>query len=85
MKTVVIMLKDHPKDCVEMYVSRRSKFVHMGLDVPLSKIDTSELFVRDSENFWNKKKTDDKFKFVEPYLTNCTRYKYDYIIFEKNY
>ena len=90
MKTSVIMLKnslkkDHPEVCVEMYVLRRSKFVHMGPDVPLSKIHNSELFVRDIENFWNKKKTDDKFKFVEPYLTNCTRCKYDYIILKKNF
>ena len=39
MKTFLIMLqnslkKDHPDVVVEMYVSRRSKFVHMGIDVP---------------------------------------------------
>ena len=90
MKTFIIMLKnclkkDYPEVCVEMYVSRRSKFVHMGLDVPLNKINHHEKFIVDIENFWKQKKTDDKFRFVEPYLINCTKFKFDCIIFEKNY
>ena len=44
MNTFIIMLrnslkKDHPEVDVEIYVSRRSKFVHMGLDVHLNKIN----------------------------------------------
>ena len=77
--------KDHPEVDVEMYVLRRSKSVHMGLDVPLNKINNYEKFVEDIEQFWNNKKTDDKFKFVHPYLINCTKFKYDYIVFEKKY
>ena len=38
MKTFLIMLqnslkKDHPEVAVEMYVSRRSKFVHMDMKI----------------------------------------------------
>ena len=90
MKTFLIMLqnslkKDHPDVVVELYVSRRSKFAHMGIDVPLNKISNHEKFIEHIENFWNQKKTDNKFRFVNPYLINCTKFKFDYIIFEKNY
>ena len=90
MKTFLIMLqnslkKDHPEVVVEMYVSRRSKFVHMGIDLPLNKKPNHEQFILHIENFWNQKKTDGKFKFVNPYLINCTKWKFDYIIFEENH
>ena len=45
-KTFIIMLKnvlkkDYPDIELAFYVSRRSKFVHMGLDVQLTKISNS--------------------------------------------
>ena len=90
MKTFLITLqnslkKDHPDMVVELYVSRRSKFAHMEIDVPLNKILNHKKFIEHIENFWNQKKTDNKFRFVNPYLINCTKFKFDYIIFEKNY
>ena len=73
--------KDHPEIDVEIYVSRRSKFVLMEIDMAINKIQNHEQFIAHIENFWNEKKTDDKFKFVNPYLINCTKWKFDYIIF----
>ena len=74
--------KDYPDIVVEMYVLRRSKFVHLGLDMPLNKIPNSEQFVEHIENYWNTKKQNDK---INSYLISCRKWKYDYIIFEKNY
>ena len=31
------------------------------------------------------KKTDDKFYYCEPYLIASTKWKFDYIIFKRNY
>ena len=50
MKTFLIILKqclkkDHPELDVEMYLSRRSKFVHMGIDMPMNKIQNHEQFI----------------------------------------
>ena len=61
MKTSLIMLqnslkKDHPKIVVEMYLSRRSKFVHMGLDTALLKLPNYENFISGIELFWNQQK-----------------------------
>ena len=51
MRTFLIMLKnvlkkDYPDIEIEFYLSRRSKFVHMGLDVQLNKIADSEKFIK---------------------------------------
>ena len=90
MKTFLIILKnclkkDYPNVEAEFYLSRRSKFVHMGLDMPINKITHYEEFIRNIENLWLQKKQDDKFKYVNPYLINLTKWKYDYIIFEKKF
>ena len=73
MKTFLIMLsnvlkKDYPNVEVEFYLLRRSKFAHMGLDVPLTKMQNYEQFIKDIEKYWENKKQDDKFIFCEPYL-----------------
>ena len=39
-----IVKKDYPDINFEFYVSRRSKFVHMGLDMPLISIVGHEKF-----------------------------------------
>ena len=49
MKTFLIILdnvlkKDYPEIDLGFYVSRRSKFVHMGSNVPLSKIKNIQKF-----------------------------------------
>ena len=57
MKTFLIMLsnvlkKDYPNVEVEFCLSRPSKFAHMGLDVPLTKIQNYEQFIKDIEKYW---------------------------------
>ena len=90
MRTFLIMFrnilkKDYPDIEIEFYLSRRSKFVHMRLQVQLNKIADSEKFIKKIEDFWLNKNQDDKFHFVNPYLIASTKWKFDYIIFEKNF
>ena len=82
MRTFLIMLKnvlkkDYPDIKIEFYISRRSKCVHMGLDVHLNKIECCEQLIEDIEKFCLVKKQDDKFKFVNPYLIASTKWKFD--------
>ena len=84
MKTFIIMFKnvlkkDYPDIELAFYVSRRSKFVHMGLDVQLTEISNSREIINATEKYWLEKKTDDNFIFVEPYLIASNKRKYDYI------
>ena len=90
MKSFLIVLsnvlkKDHPDAKLEFYVSRRSKFVHMGSNVSLNKIKDYERILREIEELWKCKKTDDKFQYCKPYLTASTKWKFDYVIFKKKY
>ena len=90
MRTFLIILdnalkKDYPNVELGFYVSRRSRYVHMGWDVPLNRIRDIDDILKKIENLWLIKKTDDKFDYCHPYLIASTRWKYDYIIFRKNY
>ena len=80
-----VLKKDHPDIELGFYVSRRSKFVHMGSDVPLTRITNIKEILTKIEGLWNAKNTDDQFSYCEPYLIASTKWKYDYIIFKKNY
>ena len=65
MKTFLIILKnclkkDYPDLEVKFYLSWRSKFVHMGLDVPINKTTNSEEVLKDIEELWFQKKQDNK-------------------------
>ena len=55
----------------------------MGLDVPLISIQNHKTIIEFIEKYWQEKKTDDKFKFTTPRLIAATKWKFDYIIFEK--
>ena len=76
--------KDYSDISFEFYVSRRSKFVHMGLDIPLISIVKYREIIAFIKDFWNQNKEGDVFKFCVPRLIAATKYKFDYIIFEKH-
>ena len=78
-----IVKKDCPDINFEFYLSQRSKFVHMGLDMPLISIVNHREILKVIENYWNDNKEDDLFKICVPRLIAATKFKYDYIIFEK--
>ena len=78
-----VVKKDYPDINFEFYVSQRSKFVHMGLDMQLISIVEHREIIGFIEDFWNENKEDDIFKICVPRLTAATKFKYDYIIFEK--
>ena len=73
--------KDYPD--IEK-TSRRSKFAHMGLDVPLISIDNHLKLIKFIQDYWEQNKEDDMFSFCTPRLISATKFKFDYIIFQKN-
>ena len=75
--------KDYPDYDFEFYVSRCSKFVHMGLDVPLIVLKDHWKIIEFIRKYWDESKEDDLFKPCTPRLISATKFKYDYIIFEK--
>ena len=51
-----VLKKDHPDVDLGFYVLRRSKFVYMGSDVPLSKIKNIKEILLKIEQLWLVKK-----------------------------
>ena len=60
---------------LSLYANRRSNYVHIGMDIPLLMTNVSSELVAAIENFEKEK--------GDPGLIHTTRWKYDYIIFER--
>ena len=76
--------KDYPNTEFEFYLSGRSKFAHIGLDVPLISINKHNELIQFIKEYWEENKEDDMFSFCTPRLISATKFKFDYIIFEKS-
>ena len=75
--------KDYPNIDFDFYLSKRSRFAHMGLNLPLISIPDHLKIIKFIQDFWQENKEDDMFSFCSPRLIAATKFKYDYIIFEK--
>ena len=71
-----VVKKDYPDIEFHFYLSRRSKFAHMGLNIPLISIDNHLKLVKFIQDYWEQNKDDD--------VLAATKFKFDYIIFQKN-
>ena len=79
-----VVKKDYPDIEFQFYLSRRSKFAHMGLNIPLISIDNHLKLVKFIQDYCEQNKDDDMFSFCTPRLIAVTKFKFDYIIFQKN-
>ena len=68
--------------CAGFYLSRRSNYVHMGLDIPLYSIKNYPDFIEEINKFLAKD-LDSRFQLVYPQLVLTVKWKFDYIILRK--
>ena len=68
--------------CAGSYLSRRSNYVHMGLDIPLYSIKNYPDFIEEINKFLAKD-LDSRFQLVYPQLVLTVKWKFDYIILRK--
>ena len=73
------VLKKFPEVGVGFYLSRRSKFVHMGLDITLYSIKNYPDFI-DEINKFVAKDLGSCFELVFPQLVLTVEWKFDYIV-----
>ena len=81
------MLEKHmssffPNLKINFYVSRRSKYVHMGLDFTLFTLKDHDRINNEIKDFMFDE-LDELFKFCFPQLVPTVKWKYDYIVFKK--
>ena len=75
----------YPHIKFDFYLSRRKRYVHMGLDKALFSYPEHVNILRDIEEFWSQNENRE-FELVKPHiLVKTVRWKFDYIIFKKNY
>ena len=74
--------KNFPEVDVGFYLSRRSKFVHMGLDTPLYSIKNYPDFI-DEINKFLAKDLRSSFELIYPQLVLTVKWKFDYIVGRK--
>ena len=68
--------------CAGSYLSRRSNYVHMVLDIPLYSIKNYPDFIEEINKFLAKD-LDSRFQLVYPQLVLTVKWKFDYIILRK--
>ena len=65
-----------------LFVNRKSNYVYLGLDIPFLSARVSSELTAIIRNF-EKENRDSKHYFVFPRLVHTTKWKHDYIVFEK--
>ena len=87
-KTFIIKLEAFLKEKYpfideSFYCSRRKKIVHLGLKKALQDYLDYMKFIEDIRLFFLTVYRNNKFEFVNPYLNNTVKWKFDYVIFRK--
>ena len=70
-----------PEIKVNLYVSRRTKLVHMALGIPLFSFSRHKSLMSEIHEFM-KEELGDKWKPMFPMLFSTIWWKYDYIVFQ---
>ena len=67
---------------INFYVSRRSKYVHIGLDFALFTLKDHDKIISEIQDFMFDK-LDERFRFCFPRLVPTVKWEYDYIVFKE--
>ena len=87
MKKYVRILEKHMNSLyrnlnIRFYISRKQKYVHMGVDQPLFTLKDNDKIIAEIRDF-TYDELDERFTFCFPQLVNTVKWKFDYIIFKK--
>ena len=67
---------------IHFYVSKRTKYVQMGLDCALCTLKDHENIISEIRDFMYDE-LDERFTFCFPQLVSMVKWKYNHIIFKK--
>ena len=68
---------------LEIYYSRRRKFIHIAFDKPINHFSCKNDLIKEIKNFYEENFRKDFF-IIEPMkLINTIKWKFDYVIFRK--
>ena len=78
-----ILNEKYSKLNVSIYISKRTKIVHLGLDKALHDLEDYLHVIKDIKNFFKRNIEKYDYEFLKPQLVNSIKWKFDYIIFRK--
>ena len=68
---------------VEVYFSRRRKYIHFAFEIVTSEFERKNEFFKEIEKFYNRNLKTDFIILKPPRLINTIKWKFDYVIFRK--
>ena len=68
---------------VEVYFSRRRRYIHFAFEIPTSKFERKNEFLREVEKFYNQNLKTDFIMLKPARLINTIKWKFDYVFFRK--
>ena len=78
-----ILNEKYPKINVSIYISKRTKIVHVGLDKALYDFEDHLHVIKYIKKFFLRNIEKYDYEFFKPQLVNSIKSKFDYIIFRK--
>ena len=68
---------------VEVYFSRRRRYINFAFEIPTSKFERKNEFLREVEKFYNQNLKTDFIMLKPARLINTIKWKFDYVFFRK--
>ena len=79
------MKEKYPYIEIDFYISRRKRYVHIGLEKALISYPEYKKILENTKNYWLKNKSAESEFVKPPILVKTVRWKFDYILFRKSY
>ena len=79
-----LLKEKYPHIEIDFYISRRKRYVHMGLEKALTSYLEYKKILENIENFWLENKNTDFEIAKPPVLVKTVQWKFDYILFRKS-
>ena len=80
-----VLREKYPHIEFKFFISRKRRYIHIGLEKALLSYSEHSKVIEDIENFWkrNEEKGFDLLK--HPILVKIVKWKFDYLLFRKTY
>ena len=80
-----VLREKYPHIEFKFFISRKRRYIHIGLEKALLSYSEHSKIFEDIENFWkrNEEKGFDLLK--HPILVKIVKWKFDYLLFRKTY
>ena len=80
-----LLSKKYPHVDLKFFISRRKRYLHLGLEKALLSYPEHTQILRDIEKFYSGNRNNEFELVSPPILVRTVKWKFDYILFRKRY